>query len=132
MAKDLTQQLRRDIADYEYFSLQLDKSTDTNDTAQLRIFLQMVFTDMTAKVELLTLLLMKERMRGEDIFQAFKNCAENHQHPVWKLCAVLVAVCHLCALLLSVFMCNTNQGLHYSLNISYALCYIKYTQCVYK
>ena len=73
MAEDLTQQLRRDTADCEYFSLQLDGSTDTSDTAQLCVFIWMVFTDMTAKEELLTLLTMKERTRGEDIFQSFKN-----------------------------------------------------------
>ena len=68
MAEDLTQQLRRDITDCECFSLQLDKFTDTSDTAQLCILIWMVFTDMTGKEELLT-----ERMRGEDIFQAFKS-----------------------------------------------------------
>ena len=73
MAEDLTQQLRRDTADCEYFSLQLDGSTDTSDTAKLCVFIWMVFTDMTAEEELLTLLPMKERTRGEDIFQSFKN-----------------------------------------------------------
>ena len=53
MAEDLTQQLRRDIADCE--------STDTRDTAQMCVFICMVFTDMTVKEELLTLLPMKER-----------------------------------------------------------------------
>ena len=47
MAEDWTQQLRRDIADCECFSLQLGESTDTSDTAQLCIFIRMVFTDMT-------------------------------------------------------------------------------------
>ena len=63
VAENLTQQLRRDIADCGCFSLQLDKSTDTSDTAQLCIFIKMVFIDMTAKEELLTLL---------PIYQAFK------------------------------------------------------------
>ena len=61
MAEDLTQQLRRDITDCECFSLQLDKFTDTSDTAQLCILIWMVFTDMTAKEELSKLLPMKER-----------------------------------------------------------------------
>ena len=75
MARDLTQQLRRDIADCECFSLQLDESTDSRGKAQLCIFIWMVFTDMTAKEELLTLLLMKERMQ-EFIFQSFKKFME--------------------------------------------------------
>ena len=61
MSEDLTQQLWSDIADCKCFSLQLHESTDTSNTAQLCIFIQMVFTDMTAKEELLTLLFMKER-----------------------------------------------------------------------
>ena len=71
MADDLTQQLQRDFADCECFSLQLDESTDTSDTVQLCIFIRTVFTDMTEEVELLTLLPMKECKQGEDIL----NCA---------------------------------------------------------
>ena len=43
IAEDLTRQLWKDIADCECFSLQLDKSTDVSDTAQLCIFIRMVF-----------------------------------------------------------------------------------------
>ena len=64
MAEDLTQQLRKDIEDCECFSLQLDESTDVSDTAQLCVSIRMVFTNMTAKEELLP---MKEHTRGEDI-----------------------------------------------------------------
>jgi len=39
----------------------------------------MVFTDMTAKEELLTLLPMKEHTRGEDILKYFKNFIEKTQ-----------------------------------------------------
>ncbi|KAF7650099.1 hypothetical protein LDENG_00131240 [Lucifuga dentata] len=39
MADDLTQQLWKDIADCECFSLQLDESMDISDTAQLCIFI---------------------------------------------------------------------------------------------
>ena len=41
MAEDLTQQLQRDIADCVCFSMQLDESTDTSDTAQMCIFIRM-------------------------------------------------------------------------------------------
>ena len=73
LAEDLTQQLCRNIAECECFSLQLDKSTDTNDKPSCEIL--MVFTDMTAKEELLKLP-MKECTRGEFIFQSFKNFME--------------------------------------------------------
>ena len=42
----------------ECFSLQLYESTDTSDTAQLCIFIWIMFTDTTAKEELLTFLPM--------------------------------------------------------------------------
>lgn len=64
----LDQVRRKDIANCECFSLLLDKSTDMSDTAQLCIFIRMVFTDMASKKELLKVLLMKEHTWGEDIF----------------------------------------------------------------
>ena len=73
MAEDLTQQLCREIADCKCFLLQLDESTDTSDTPQSCVYIQMVFTDITVKEELSKLLPMKERTWGEFIFQAFKN-----------------------------------------------------------
>ena len=88
MAEDLTQQLWKDITDCECFSLQLDESTDVIDTSQLCIFIWMVFTDMTAKEELLTILPMKEYTREEDIFQSFKNIIEKTQLSVCKLVSI--------------------------------------------
>lgn len=88
MADDLTQQLWKDIADCQCFSLQLDESTDLSDTAQLCIFIRMVFKDMTAKEELLTMLPMKEHTRGEDIFQTFKNFVDKTQLPMFKLVSI--------------------------------------------
>ena len=83
MPEDLTLQLWKDIADCcECFSLQLNASTDVSDTAQLCIFIRVMFTDMTAKEELLTILPMKEHKRGEDIFQSFKNFIKKTQLPV--------------------------------------------------
>lgn len=61
MAADLTQQMWKDIRDCECFSLQLDESTDVSDTAQMCIFIRMVFSDITAKAELLTELPMKKQ-----------------------------------------------------------------------
>ncbi|XP_057190131.1 general transcription factor II-I repeat domain-containing protein 2-like [Triplophysa rosa] len=88
MADDLTQQLRKDITDCECFSLQLDESTDISDTAQLCVFIRMVFKDMTAREELLTLLHMKEHTRGEDIFRAFKDFVDKTQLPMSKLVSI--------------------------------------------
>ncbi|XP_072769214.1 general transcription factor II-I repeat domain-containing protein 2-like [Nerophis lumbriciformis] len=88
IAEDLTRQLWTDIGDCECFSLQLDESTDVSDTAQMCIFIRMVFSDITTKEELSTLLPMKEQTRGEDIFQSFKNFMEKTQLPVYKLMSI--------------------------------------------
>lgn len=79
MAEDLTQQMWKDIGDCECFSLQLDESTDVSATAQMCIFTRMVFSDLSAKEELLIALSMKEQKRGEDIFQTFHNFIEKTQ-----------------------------------------------------
>lgn len=88
MAEDLTQQMWKDIGDCECFSPQLDESMDVGDTSQMCIFIRMVFSDITAKEELLTVLPMKEHTRGEDIFQSFKNFIEKIQLPVYKLVSI--------------------------------------------
>lgn len=59
-----------------------------SDTAQMRVFIRMAFSDMTAKDELLTVLPMKEKMQGEDICQSFKNFIEKTQLPVYKLVSI--------------------------------------------
>ena len=57
---------RKDIDVCECFSLQSDESTDTVDVAQLCVFIRVVFEDMSAKEELLTILPLKGHTRGED------------------------------------------------------------------
>ena len=57
------------------------------DTAQMCIFIRMVFNDITAKEELLKVLLKKEYTRGDDIFQSFKNF-EKTQLPDYKLVSI--------------------------------------------
>ena len=47
----------------------------------------MVFMNITVKEELLTVLLMKEYTRGDDIFQWFKNL-EKTLLPVYKLVSI--------------------------------------------
>lgn len=69
MAKDLKMQFWKDIID----SLQLDESIDVSDEAQLCIFIWMVFTDMTAKEELLIILPMKGHMWRGDFFSVFQK-----------------------------------------------------------
>ncbi|XP_068191985.1 zinc finger BED domain-containing protein 5-like isoform X1 [Antennarius striatus] len=87
-AEDLNQQLWEDISDCECFSLQVDEPADGRDMGQVYVYIRLVFTDITAKEELLTVLTVKEQTRGEDIFKLFKNFMEKTQLPVHKLVSI--------------------------------------------
>lgn len=88
MAVDVEEQLRKDIDACECFSLQFDESTDMVDVAQLCVFIRMVFEDMSAKEELLTILPLKGHTRGEDIFNAFMGFVSETKLPLFKLISI--------------------------------------------
>ena len=67
LSDDVCQQLHQDLSDYECFSLQFDKSIYTMDVNKLIIFIHMAFEESTTK-DFLTLLPLKERTRGEGVF----------------------------------------------------------------
>ncbi|CAK6967391.1 hypothetical protein PFLUV_G00138310 [Scomber scombrus] len=66
-------QLDRDLAKCRWFSIQCDESVDSSSTAQLLIFVRMVFEDFSTREELLTLLPLKTTTRGVDIYNAVKE-----------------------------------------------------------
>lgn len=86
---DLQSQLKSDLDKCEWFSLQLDESTDISNTAQLAVMIRMVFNDYTVKEELLKLLSMNERTRGEDIYNIFKQYATEINMPLHKVSAII-------------------------------------------
>ena len=58
------------------------------DTAQLVIFVRRAFQDFTTKEDFLTLLHVKQRMRGEDIYNVFKSYYVHENNiPIHKLVA---------------------------------------------
>ena len=69
-------------------SLQFDESTDYIGTAQLCVFIRMVFDDMSVTEELLTIIPMHERTRGQDIFDLFKNYVARKNFPICKLVSI--------------------------------------------
>ncbi|XP_075237034.1 general transcription factor II-I repeat domain-containing protein 2-like [Lycorma delicatula] len=69
-------------------SFKCDESTDISDTAQLLVFVRMVFKDFTYKEELLGMISLKERTRGVDIFKAFKNLLNDLKVPLFKLVSI--------------------------------------------
>ncbi|XP_050516362.1 protein FAM200A-like [Diabrotica virgifera virgifera] len=87
MGKDLESQVNSDITKCVYFCLQFDESTDMADTAQLCIFIRMVFSDMSCR-DLLTMLPLKEKTRREDIYNVFINFVKQYEIPIYKLMCI--------------------------------------------
>ncbi|GLV31379.1 hypothetical protein CBL_20013 [Carabus blaptoides fortunei] len=88
MRGNVKEQLYNDISRCSCFSLQCHESTDISDTAQLLIFIRMVFKVFTSKEELLGMIILKERTRGVDIFRAFKNMLNVLKVPLFKLVSI--------------------------------------------
>ncbi|PNF33551.1 hypothetical protein B7P43_G17321 [Cryptotermes secundus] len=71
ISDNVESQIHQDLKSCEYFSLQLDESTDISDFAQLQVFVIMVFGDFTVKEEFVKQLPLHERTRGEEILTVF-------------------------------------------------------------
>ncbi|CAB4064518.1 unnamed protein product [Lepeophtheirus salmonis] len=69
MCSDIVYQLKVKLSDIESYSLALDESTDTRDTAHLAVFIRAVDKDFNVAEELLDLNLLKGTTRGVDIFE---------------------------------------------------------------
>ena len=63
----------QDITNCQAFSFQLDEFTDAVNISQMIIFIRMVFKDFSTKEEILTIIPLKGKTRGEDLFISFKN-----------------------------------------------------------
>lgn len=88
ISSDLKQQLMQDVKDCRAFSLQIDESTDAVDVSQMIIFIRMVLNDFSTKEEMLTIIPLKGKTRGEDLFSKFKNYIEKVQLPLYKLVSI--------------------------------------------
>uniref|UniRef100_A0A1A8L2L2 Uncharacterized protein n=1 Tax=Nothobranchius pienaari TaxID=704102 RepID=A0A1A8L2L2_9TELE len=73
MSENLTEQLEQDLKTCKWFSIQCDESVDCSSSAQLMVFIRMVFDDFSTKEELLTLLPLQTTTRGVDIYNAVKS-----------------------------------------------------------
>lgn len=69
MSGNLADQLDQDLARCRWFSIQCAESVDSSSTAQLLIFVRMVFKDFSTREELLTLIPFKTTRRGADIYK---------------------------------------------------------------
>ena len=88
LSENLTEQVDRDLAACRWFSMQCDESVDSASTAQLMIFIRIVFDDFSTKKELLTLLPLKATTRGVDIYTALKNFFVEKKVPLNKLTSI--------------------------------------------
>ncbi|XP_062998575.1 general transcription factor II-I repeat domain-containing protein 2-like [Elgaria multicarinata webbii] len=88
ISSDLEHQLQSDLQKCLWFSLQLDESTDMTDTSQLAVIVRMIFSDLSVKEELLKILSLKGKTRGEDIFQTFRSYATEINLPLHKLSSI--------------------------------------------
>ncbi|XP_060799461.1 zinc finger BED domain-containing protein 5-like [Neoarius graeffei] len=88
MSEDIERQLRNDIESCLCFSLQFDESTDAVDVAQLCVFIRMVFHNMMAKEEILTILPLKGHTRGSDVFDTFMEFVSKSHLPLFKLTSI--------------------------------------------
>ncbi|XP_070408070.1 general transcription factor II-I repeat domain-containing protein 2-like [Nothobranchius furzeri] len=78
-------QLEQDVATCKWFSIQCDESVDCSSSAQLMVFIRMVFDDFSTKEELLTLLPLQTTTRGVDIYNAVKSFLVENEVPLEKL-----------------------------------------------
>ncbi|GFT22819.1 zinc finger BED domain-containing protein 5 [Trichonephila clavipes] len=88
IASNLEAKLANDVETCEFFSIQLDESTDAVDTAQLAISVKMVFDDFSTKEEFLKILPLAARTQGKDIFSLFKKFSIENQLPLQKLSSI--------------------------------------------
>uniref|UniRef100_A0A6P7F3L2 General transcription factor II-I repeat domain-containing protein 2-like n=1 Tax=Diabrotica virgifera virgifera TaxID=50390 RepID=A0A6P7F3L2_DIAVI len=85
MSNDIFLQLRTDLDNCVYFSLELDESTDVVDTAQMAVFVRMVFSDFTIKEDLLKFIPLKGHTTGQELFSHLKNIISSEKIPISKM-----------------------------------------------
>lgn len=88
ISEHLNEQLDKDLRACRWFSIQCDESMDSSSTAQLMVFIRMVFNDFSTKEELLTLIPLRETTRGVDIYNEMKAFFVEKKVPLEKLVSV--------------------------------------------
>jgi hypothetical protein len=88
IADDLKLNLTDVTKQFECFSIALDESIDSSDTAQLAIFIRGIDTNFNYVEELLSLQPMKYTTKGEDIFQEIEKAFETFKLNWEKLSGV--------------------------------------------
>jgi hypothetical protein len=87
MSLNITNQQVEDLKLVSALSIAVDESCDINDTAQVSLFVRFI-SSTGPKEELLGLLPLKGRTRGEDIANAVIECIEKHHIPLDKIVSI--------------------------------------------
>jgi hypothetical protein len=87
MSSNITIQLIEDLKLISALSIAVDESCDINDTAQVSLFVRFI-SHTGPKEELLGLLPLKDRTRGEDIANAVIECMDKHHIPLDKIVSI--------------------------------------------
>lgn len=88
MSSDIVLQLKKDLDNCVYFSLQLDESIDIADVAQLAVFVRMVFSNFEIKEELMKIIPLKGHTTGQDLYSHLKSLIISENIPIRKMAAL--------------------------------------------
>ncbi|XP_073520416.1 uncharacterized protein [Phyllobates terribilis] len=89
ISSDIKRQLMSKGADFDFFSIACDESTDLSDTAQLLIFLRGVDDEMNVTEELLDLQSLKDQTRGKDLFDSVSSAIDDMKLPWNKVTGII-------------------------------------------
>lgn len=88
MSDNVHDSLKTRSSNFVAFSLALDESTDTKDTAQLSVFIRGVTADLQVCEEFLQLVPLRDTTTGQDICDAVLLCVDQHSLDLSRLVCV--------------------------------------------
>uniref|UniRef100_UPI003590241A general transcription factor II-I repeat domain-containing protein 2-like n=1 Tax=Myxine glutinosa TaxID=7769 RepID=UPI003590241A len=88
MSENVHDSLKTRSSNFVAFSLALDESTDTKDTAQLSVFIRGVTADFQVCEEFLQLVPLRDTTTGKDICDAMLLCVDQHSLDLSRLVCV--------------------------------------------
>ncbi|CAM2098661.1 unnamed protein product [Caretta caretta] len=85
---DIESQLHLQLQQCEYLSIALDELRDVQDKSQLSVFVWTLSDDCVVREELLDIVPLKDRTRGQDLKEALMLLVAKHHFPLQKLTAI--------------------------------------------
>ena len=92
MSEDVKTRQQDCLKNLQYFSIAIDKSTDTTDTAQLAVFVHGVRSNFDIFEDFVQLVLMKCTTIETDILKALLHCTNSMSLDLSKLVSVSTAM----------------------------------------